>query len=222
MTELNLISSLSEYHAENVFNPWVETDGVADIGIQAPAIRRVNLTAYLSLRKSAEYIFMAEALGYQGGHFSGVALTCERMLLGYHAVKPEQIFADYQPQRTSNPELLKGMVKDKGFNEPTDTVVWGALLEQGLDPFKVVMWNIFPFHPHLTDDMLSNRTPTEQELLTGYKYFELLRKMYPNAKIVAIGKKCGDTLKKFGVKCLDVPHPSMGGANRFREAIKKL
>lgn len=214
--------SLSKFHKENVFNPWSETDGVADVGEFASAIRRENLLAYFSSRTNVKYIFMAEALGYQGGHFSGIALTCERMFLGFHQIKKEQIFQNYLPKRTSDPKLLQGVEKEKGFNEPTDTVVWQALLENKINPFEVMLWNIFPFHPHLPNEMLTNRTPTGEELLIGYQYFQELKKIFPDAKIIAIGKKCELTLKKFNVECIAVPHPSMGGANKFREALKKL
>lgn len=222
MNEIQFVQSLTEYNGTNVFNPWLDYDQEYDIGVNAPTIRRLNLTAYLGLRSQVDYIFMAEALGYQGGHFSGVALTCERMLLGYHAVQPQMVFGDYKAQRTSSPALVQGLLKEKGFNEPTDTVVWGALMEHKIDPFKVVMWNIFPFHPHQPGDLLSNRTPTQQELLAGFKYFQSLQSMYPAAKVVAIGRKCADTLAKFKVDCVAVPHPSMGGANKFREQVAKL
>ena len=117
MNEIQFVESLTAYSGTNVFNPWRDSDGVADVGAMAPAIRRLNLTAYLGLRQDVDYIFMAEALGYQGGHFSGVALTCERMLLGYHAVQPAMVFGNYQAQRTSDPALLQGLLKQKGFND---------------------------------------------------------------------------------------------------------
>ena len=34
------------------------------------------------------------------------------------------------------------------MNEPTDTYVWGAVVDNGLDPRDVLLWNIFPFHPY--------------------------------------------------------------------------
>ena len=30
------------------------------------------------------------------------------------------------------------------MNEPTDTYVWGAIVDNGLDPRDVLLWNIFP------------------------------------------------------------------------------
>lgn len=223
MTEQDFVAKLSTYRGKNVFNPWGESDALHDIGAAAPIIRRMNLAVYMGLRPQVDYIFMGEALGYQGGHFSGVALTCERMLLGYHDVKPEVIFGEYQAKRTSDPTKLSNKVwQMKGFNEPTDTVVWQGLQEFGFDTNRVFLWNIFPFHPYQEGDLLTNRTPTQEELREGFVYFKELQKFYPRAKVVAIGKKCQQTLAAFGVECVALRHPSMGGAAEFRRGLTEL
>ena len=59
------------------------------------------------------------------------------------------------------------------MNEPTDTYVWGAIVDNGLDPRDVLLWNIFPFHPHKTSPF-SNRTPTDSELADGLVYAKAL------------------------------------------------
>jgi hypothetical protein len=58
-----------------VFNPWWQVDADNDLGRQAPRIRREQLRAYFSER-------IGEALSYRGGHFTGIAMTSERILLG--------------------------------------------------------------------------------------------------------------------------------------------
>lgn len=219
------IDKLQEYEAPQVFNPWRQSDEKCDIGAQAPVIRRENLRRYLELRQNAHYLFVAEALGYQGGHFSGIAITSERILLGKHRdVDQKSVLGEWEYQRTSNPEsaFLNNAQKKSGFNEPTDTYVWNALNNHKLAATDVILWNIFPFHPYENDNLLSNRTPVTSELDVGIEYARMMLELVPGMKIVAIGRKAENTLACYGIEAMAVPHPSMGGANRFRAAVAEI
>ena len=104
-----------------VFNPWWQVDRENDIGRIAPIIRRQQLRAYVQERLGrAKLVVIGEALGYRGGHFSGIPMTSERMLLGKQPV----ILLGIKPRRTSKPSVCPD-----GFSEPTATIVWGALLK---------------------------------------------------------------------------------------------
>ncbi len=219
------LKKLQAYHGPLVFNPWSECDASCDIGEEAPKIRSANLLRYLELRPKAHYLFIAEALGYQGGHFSGIAITSERILLGKHPdINPESVLGDWHYQRTSAVDslLLNRTQQLKGFNEPTDTVVWNALNAHGLASKDVILWNIFPFHPYKDGKLLSNRTPTTAELDQGINYAQLLLELVPGMQVVAIGQKAAATLKRYGVDCQAVPHPSMGGANKFKASVAEI
>ena len=150
--EINtFLEKLQSYQSPLVFNPWSEYDTSCDIGAEAPVIRSGNLRRYLELRQNAHYLFIAEALGYQGGYFSGIAITSERIILGNHPdVEQKSVLGEWDYRRTSDAQspLLNNTQKLKGFNEPTDTVVWNALNRHGLASFDVILWNIFPFHPY--------------------------------------------------------------------------
>lgn len=225
MTVQDFIDKLQSYQGELVFNPWRDFDTSCDIGAQAPVIRTENLKRYLELRQNAHYLFIAEGLGYQGGHFSGIAITSERIILGNHPdVKQKSVLGDWNYQRTSDPEspLLNRTQKLLGFNEPTDTVVWNALNKHGLAAMDVILWNIFPFHPYKDGKLLSNRTPSNAELDIGIEYAKMLLALVPGMKVVAIGQKAANTLARYGVECEAVPHPSMGGANRFKAAVAEI
>jgi hypothetical protein len=220
------LQHLQSYHAPGVFNPWADYDPVYDISPEAPHIRAANFQRYLELRNGAHYLFIAEGLGYQGGHFSGMAMTSERILLGHHPeIKPEEVLGTWHYERTSNPacKLLKATQRELGFNEPTATVMWETLHRHGLATFDAVLWNIFPFHPYKKEGLLTNRTPEKAELDTGIVYArELLQILPAGCRVVAIGRKSVDTLARYGVRSVAVPHPSMGGANKFKAAVAEL
>ena len=224
--EINtFLEKLQSYQSPLVFNHWREYDTSCDIGAEAPVIRSANLRRYLELRQNAHYLFIAEALGYQGGHFSGIAITSERIILGNHPdVEQKSVLGEWDYRRTSDAQspLLNNTQKLKGFNEPTDTVVWNALNRHGLASFDVILWNIFPFHPYKEGKLLTNRTPSTSELDVGIEYAKMLLELRPGMRIVAIGQKAQATLTRYGVDCMAVPHPSMGGANRFKAAVAEL
>ncbi|SMO75955.1 uracil-DNA glycosylase [Fodinibius sediminis] len=224
---MNKIDSLFELLQQTpegaFFNPWYQHDSHHDQHNDAPAIRRRQLRAYLSERISkARYLFIAEALGYQGGHFTGIAMTSERILLGHHepvhGIPSDGAFKSVQPQRTSKPDL-----KAQGMSEPTATIMWKALYKLGIDPYEAVLWNALPWHPYdPCDGMLSNRTPTDQELEQGYPSLELFLSLFPGAKRIAVGRKCEQSLTEFGISYVPVRHPANGGAPKFRRQMKAL
>lgn len=207
----------------NLFNPWFHRDIKHDISPKAPEIRRKQLEQYLSERQNrARYLLIAEALGYQGGHFTGIAMTSERILLGHQAekygVNPDHVFYGTEHRRTSKPD-----VNERGMSEPTATIVWGSLIELGIDPFDVVLWNAVPWHPYNKDKgMLTNRTPLTGELEAGLKHLKNFVSLFPKAQLVAVGRKCEQSLSQLDLVHTSVRHPANGGAPKFREQFAAL
>lgn len=227
------IHALAAYEGKNTFNPWRDYDFRYDKSIDAPRIRRENLKNYLLGRIGhCPLMVVAEAIGYQGGRFTGIAITCERMLLNEHKeigvdhiLPKEAIPSDLSLLRTSHREsefIVKPTQREKGFNEPTDTVVWGAILENRLDPFTVLLWNIYPFHPHKAGNPLTNRTPTPEELQVGWEFTKALLTLNGEATIMAVGQKAATTIEEFGHKAHALRHPANGGATKFREGFKEV
>lgn len=225
------IDKLAAYEgSDTVFNPWRDYDPALDVSQAAPQWRREQLESYLRARlKQSRYLIVAEAVGYQGGRFSGIAITCERMLLGFHNdVKPAMILPDGIGKRTSradSPLLLNNKQRLEGFNEPTDTVVWSALLENNISTYDAILWNIFPFHPHVANQPLTNRTPTETEIVIGGQFTEdlmALIKAYNGDRqiICAVGRKSADILARQGIVAHALRHPANGGAKQYREQFK--
>lgn len=197
-----------------VFNPWHQRDSEHDALRTAPGVRRAQLRAYLEERRQARIILLAEALGYQGGHFTGIPMTSERLLLGHlrsQGLEPDMVFSG--PARRTSRENLK----PDGFTEPTCTVVWKSMCEAGLDPRAVILWNAFPWHPYKPEKgMLSNRTPTNAEMAQGRPLLEVLRDYAAGAAVLAVGRKSGRLLADMGVTAGVLRHPANGGASLFR------
>jgi uracil-DNA glycosylase len=224
-----------------VFNPWWQIDKENDIGRIAPIIRRQQLRAYVQERLGrAKLVVIGEALGYRGGHFSGIPMTSERMLLGKQSAivaalyerrnllpdhrgdgghrPPLQILCSIKPRRTSKPEKFPD-----GFSEPTATIVWGTLLRLGLKPEEFMLWNAFPWHsfdPHR--GLLSNRMPNKSEQLSGGPMLKAFLELSPCDQVVALGKIAAAQLEKLNVDAHCVRHPASGGAKLFRQQIANV
>jgi uracil-DNA glycosylase len=224
-----------------VFNPWWQIDEENDIGPHAPAIRRKHLAVYFRKRLGkARLAIVGEALGYRGGHFSGIPMTSERMLLLerqkpvvaalcerrnlYGAIRnggrrpPLQIICSIKPRRTSKPSVCPD-----GFSEPTATIVWGALLKIGVLPEEFVLWNAFPWHSFdPRRGLLSNRMPNKSEQLSGRPVLKAFLELFACEQIVALGKIAAAQLEQLGVTAHCVRHPASGGAKLFRQQIANI
>jgi uracil-DNA glycosylase len=218
----NFIRLLKKSPCGAVFNPWWEVDKQNDIGRNAPAIRRKQLHAYLCERLGkAKLTIIGEALGYRGGHFSGIPMTSERMLLGKKkdcGIVPDQVFSSIKPRRTSKPAKCQD-----GFSEPTATIVWRTVLKLGLGPKQFVIWNAFPWHSFDSRrGLLSNRMPNESERSAGLPMLKTFLKLFSCDQVVALGKIAAAQLDKLGVDARYLRHPASGGAKVFRQQIGKI
>ena len=210
------LDDLAAFSAPRVFNPWRDVDPVNDIGKDAPAIRRDQLRRYLAERVGhAKLLLVAEAAGYQGCKFTGLAMTSERQLLA--AGPMDEVYFAGEKRRTS-----RASVKPAGFNEPTATIVWRTLLTAGLRGREWVNWNTFAWHP-FDDGALTNRTPTRQELEAGAPALERFLALFPGVPVVTVGEKARGKLGELGVDALAaVRHPAYGGAAEFGRGIERL
>jgi uracil-DNA glycosylase len=216
------IGLLKKSPSDAVFNPWWQMDKENDLGQNAPGIRRKQLRAYLCERLGqARLVVIGEALGYRGGHFSGIPMTSERILLGKKkdaGIEPEQIFSSITPRRTSKPQKCPD-----GFSEPTATIVWSTLLKLGLRPEQFVLWNAFPWHSFDSRrGILSNRMPTKSEQAAGLPVLKSFLNLFPCDEIIALGKVAAAQLQQLGVNAHCVRHPASGGAKLFRQQIARI
>ncbi len=218
----NFIRLLKQSPPGSVFNPWWQVDKLNDIDRNAPVIRRKHLRAYLHRRLGkVKLVVIGEALGYRGGHFSGIPMTSERILLGKKenaGIKREHVFSSFKARRTSKRERCPD-----GFSEPTATIVWGTLLRLGLNPEEFVLWNAFPWHSFdPRRGMLSNRMPTKKERSAGLSVLKAFLDLFPRDEIVALGNVAALQLKELNVETHPVRHPASGGAKLFRQQIARI
>lgn len=219
----SFIRALKKSPASNgVFNPWWQTDPENDISKSAPVIRRKQLNQYLSERTdTAEFLLLGEAIGYQGGHFTGIPMTSEQILLGHkktRGILPEFIFSGIEPRRTSKPAI-----KPNGFSENTGTIVWGAIADFNMDPKAVLIWNAFPWHPYKpAKGFLSNRTPTDSELNDGIHVLKKLTGIFKKIQIISVGNNARKLLQKMDMQAVTVRHPAYGGASTFRDQFYQI
>lgn len=187
-----------------LFNPWRERCQ-HDTEDNGPEARLHRLAHHLEC--VPDYILIGEAIGYQGCRYSGIAFTSERLIL-----------------ENAIPRLPKVdhrlTVRHLPFSEPSATIVWKALYRLRIFQ-KVVLWNAVQMHPHRLGEPWSNRTPTPEELMLGRPAIEQLRKTFPNARLIAVGKKSQAQLAAMGFAgCPAIRHPANGGANEFAEGLQ--
>jgi uracil-DNA glycosylase len=195
-----------------IFNPWWQVDEENDLDEEAPRIRRDQLRAYFIERVgSARLVLVGEALGYRGGHFSGIPMTSERMLLA-----GQRVLSGIAPQRTSKPQK-----STRGFSEPTASMVWNALLELGLSSEQFVLWNAFPWHPfNAKRGLLTNRKPSADELRHGAPILERMLELFRCETVIAMGLVAAAQLERIGRGATRVRHPANAGAALFRKQLR--
>ena len=223
----NFVAGLAETPGSGLFNPWFERDRHNDASADSPGIRRRQLIHYLAVRRGyARYLLIAEAAGYQGTHFSGIAMTSERILLGHQkqrGILPRHVLPGLAPERTSGSRnsRLRKTVRERGFTEPTATIVWSTLLDLGVRPLDFVLWNAVPWHPHRPNKLRSNRRPTRTEQSASKRHLESFLALYPGARRIAVGNVSQDLFSDYD-DVYSVRHPSNGGAREFRAGMAKL
>jgi hypothetical protein len=206
MTPAEFVSSLEAMTLPDVFNPWRDRCSVHDLD-DAPARRRANLTAFLeaAIEARVETMWIARDLGYRGGRRTGVPLTDEVHL-------------------PSASVLLGGVALHRATNGPVVAERTAAIIWQVLSRISapVVLWNVFPFHPHEEGDEMSNRCHTRIERETTWPLLEALIGMIQPKRIVAIGRDAHLALTDLAATTMAVRHPSYGGQAEFIAGMYQL
>ncbi|HEY0664688.1 MAG TPA: uracil-DNA glycosylase [Gallionella sp.] len=189
-----------------LFNPWRDRCPHDATG-NGPAEKLHRLALHLDCDPA--FILAGEAPGYQGCRYSGIAFTSER-LLGEGAI----------PRIPAPATRLS--TRRLPFSEPSATIVWKTLYSMGIAE-RTILWNAMQLHPYRPDNLWSNRTPLPDEIKLGEPALRILIEAFPDARVVAVGKKSEGLLREMGIPIAgSVRHPANGGATEFAAGLKGL
>ncbi|RYE08035.1 MAG: uracil-DNA glycosylase [Hyphomicrobiales bacterium] len=199
------VQMVADLKFENTFNPYTDTCPQFD-RLDAPAIRRNNLHAVLqaAVERGVSSIWVARDLGYRGGRRTGLALTDEANL-GHHS-------------KLLQTAALRKSTEGPVVAERTAAVIWQMLLQINQPIF---LWNVFPLHPHMANEPMSNRCHTRTERLAGRSVIDELMKLLQPQFVLAIGRDAQASLLELGIASEAVRHPSYGGQTEFATEVAR-
>lgn len=141
-------------------------------------------------------MLVGEAPGIHGCVKTGIPFTSEKLI---HEGQLER-------------HLRTRFIVEGKKGEASATVVWGEVSRLSKPP---IMWNAFPLHPRSKDG--GNRTPTAAELKWGLEVLQSVLELFPDVKIITVGRKAEAVCKRLQVKTVGhLFHPSHH-AKEFRE-----
>lgn len=205
MTPAAFVQSLAALRSEDAFNPYRDRCETHDLPGAANA-RAHLLSSILEKATSAEVeaIWVGRDLGYRGGRRTGLAFT------------DDEHVADHARRWGCTWERCFTI---EAIHERSARVVWNTLHEI---KHNVVMWNVFPLHPHLPDEPFSNRRFNAREKEVGLEVLSTLMALVRPHRVIAVGRDAGRAIRRISSGGPTVRHPSYGGEHLFREQIKTL
>ena len=198
-----IVDALATLNFPNAFNPYSEVCQSWDRQ-DGPAIRRANLRAVLGagLSSRIDSIWIARDLGYRGGRRTELPMTDE-----FHLADQARLFGIGRLSRATHGPVVK---------ERTASMVWDCLWSLNR---RVFLWNIFPLHPHLPGDEMSNRRHSVAEGLACQPLLARVLEGLQPRSIIAIGRDAQSVLASLHIQAAKVRHPSYGGQKEFASGL---
>ncbi len=101
---------------------------------------------------------------------------------------------------------LERATEGPAIAERTAAIIWQVLGRIGQ---PVMLWNVFPFHPHEANDHMSNRCHTRAEREATWPLLQALVSMLQPKRIVAIGRDAHLALDGLDIPTTAIRHPSL-------------
>lgn len=205
-TPATFVDALSRVVLADTFNPYRDVCPIHDAP-HAAARRRDNLRRCLeaALDHRADTIWVARDLGYRGGRRTGIPLTDDA-----HLHEAAQLFGGIKLRRAT---------AGAAVSERTATVTWAQLRTIGR---PVMLWNVFPLHPHAPGDGMTNRCHRKAEREATWPFMLALIDLLRPKQLVAIGRDAGLALAEIDIAVSTVRHPSYGGQADFIAGIQTI
>lgn len=202
----SFVDHISALRFENTFNPYCDEDEAHDLP-NAAATRRANLRKVIdaSLEFGVDSMWIARDLGYRGGRRTGLALTDDMHLQAHAAM----MGVDTLSRSTGGPAV----------SERTAGIVWDMLSAVNR---RVLLWNVFPLHPHDAGAPMSNRIHKRSERYATRFLIEWLVDTLQPRQLVAIGRDAQSALAELGFEAACVRHPSYGGQSEFVQGVARI
>jgi hypothetical protein len=204
--DVGFFEFLFSLEIENVFNPYLHTCREFD-NENSFLVRRKNIRDYFYAAKELEVkdIWIGRDLGYRGGRRTGLPLTDEGNI-----------------SRLGNMMKIDSLHKSTigaAVFERTATIIWDAIEGIGL---PIMLWNVFPYHPHKPNAPMGNRCHTKAERKITELLLRYVLESFSGANVFAIGRDAQVAVEDLGYSSVSVRHPSYGGQREFLSTIEQF
>lgn len=207
MRPAQFVKAVQALNFEDTFNPYADICPIYDLE-DAPSRRSKTLNCMIEAATKTEIdaIWIGRDLGYRGGRRTGLAFT-DDMHFQAHATR----------WGVSVDRPTKGLV----IAERTAAVIWSVLSQINQ---AIFLWNVFPLHPHGSDNPFSNRLHNSCERKAGEEVLHQIILLLKPRRLIAIGNDAAQTANKMTEhhEVIKVRHPSYGGRAQFLKQIKAL
>ncbi|WP_425509633.1 uracil-DNA glycosylase [Usitatibacter rugosus] len=193
------MSELAALRIADCFNPYGEQCPIFDVSGAADQRRQILEAIVASAAsRGARALWVGRDLGHRGGRRTGLAFT-------------DDLSAPLHTARWG--VEFKASTIGPPVSERTATLVWSVLRE--VDD-AVFLWNVFPLHPFVRDQPLSNRGHTSRERGVGEEFLRTLIGLLRPEIVYGIGADASSTLRRVAqCEVVSVRHPSYGGQSLF-------